>query len=444
MRTVSKRPRQEATRQFLARLDRRELTIGMVGLGYTGLPLAIASAQAGFRTIGYDNDPEVCANLRRGLSHIGDVPSSVVRAMSGSGRFTAVATGRGLDPAPDVVFICVPTPYGAGPDLSYVSGAARTLATTLRRGMLVVAQSTSFPGTTTEIIQPLLEESGLRAGTDFALAFAPERIDPGNKKWNIHNTPRVVGGVNADSTRRAVAVLDAIAGTPGLMRPVSSPAVAEFAKLLENSYRLVNIGLVNEMAMLAHELGVDISEVIEAAASKPYGFQAFYPGVGPGGACIPEDPLFLAWKARSHEFDTRLIYLAAEENQGMARYVFTRVMEMLSKRGKGLGGSRVLCLGAGYKADLADTRHSRALRVMELLAESGAAVEYADPLISSVRLDGRELKSVSLANADPADFDLVVVLVANDYPELERFTGQGVPVFDAAHAVPAGPAVEHL
>lgn len=441
---MTERQQHETAPQFLARLGRREVSIGVIGLGYTGLPLAVASAQAGFPTFGYDSDAEVCANLSRGVSHIEDIPSAAVQAVTGAGRFTAVLAGPVLSPVPDVVFICVPTPFGTGPDLTYLSAAARMLGAAIRPGMLVVAQSTSYPGTTTEVIQPLLESGGLRAGTDFALAFAPERIDPGNGKWNIHNTPRVVGGVTADSTRRAVAALDAIAGSPGLMRPVSSPAVAEFAKLLENSYRLVNIGLVNEMAMLAHELGIDISEVIEAAASKPYGFQPFRPGVGPGGACIPEDPLFLAWKARTREFDARLIYLAAEQNQGMARYVFQRAMEMLSKRGKGLGGSRVLCLGAGYKADLADTRHSRALRVMELLSGSGAVVDYADPLIPSVPVNGRQLKSVALEAADPDDFDLVVVLVANGDQDLSRFTEHGVPVFDAAHVVPGGAAVERL
>ncbi len=316
----------------------------------------------------------------------------------------------------------------------------------LRPGMVVIAQSTSYPGTTTEVILPLLEESSLRAGQDFALAFSPERIDPGSAGWNIRNTPRIIGGVTDESTRLAAAALGAVLGDASLVLPVRSPAVAEFAKLLENSYRLVNIGLVNEMAMLAHEMGVDIREVIDAAATKPYGFQAFYPGVGAGGACIPEDPLYLAWKARSLEFDTRLIDLAAEENQGMARYVFVRVLEMMSRRGKALGGSHVLCIGAGYKPDIADIRHSRSLRVMELLASTGARVEYADPLIPDVEVAGQELKSLDLDAADPAEFDLVVVLVGREDLDLSRFLASGLPVFDAAHAL-AGRAngqVEYL
>lgn len=435
---------QPAAAEFTARLERREISTGILGLGYTGLPLAVASAQASFPTFGYDTDPEVCADLARGRSHVEDVPSAALRAVTRAGRLSIRCTAGEIRPLPDVVFICVPAPFGTGPDLSQVAGAARALGRALRPGMLVIAQSTSYPGTTTEVVQPLLEAGGLRAGADFSLAFAPERLDPGNASWNIHNTPRVVGGVTPDSTRRAVAVLDAIAGSPGLMRPVSSPVVAEFAKLLENSYRLVNIGLVNELAMLAHELGVDISEVIGAAASKPYGFQPFYPGVGPGGACVPEDPLFLAWKARTVEFDTRLINLAAEQNQAMAGYVFRRVVEMLSRRGRGLAGSRVLCVGAAYKANISDTRHSRALRVMELLAGAGAAVEYADRLIPSVQIGGQELKAIALESADPAGFDAVVVLVTGGQPQLARFCAHGVPVFDAAHAMRPGPVVEHL
>jgi UDP-N-acetyl-D-glucosamine dehydrogenase len=330
------------------------------------------------------------------------------------------------------------------PDLSYVRSAARSVAKVLRPGMVVIAQSTSYPGTTTEVIQPLLEESGLRAGHDFALAFSPERIDPGSSGWNIHNTPRIIGGVTDESTALAAAALGAVLGDQALAVPVTGPAVAEFAKLLENSYRLVNIGLVNEMAMLAHEMGIDIREVIDAAATKPYGFQAFYPGVGPGGACIPEDPLYLAWKARSFEFDTRLIDLAAEQNQGMARYIYARVLEMMSRRGKALGGSRALCIGAGYKPGIADTRHSRALRVMGLLAKAGATVECADTLIPDVDVDGQEYKSVDLAAADPADFELVVVLVANQNLDLSHFIAAGVPIFDAAHALAGGDLVEHL
>jgi UDP-N-acetyl-D-glucosamine dehydrogenase len=264
--TETRRP--ERAGDFMARLATHDLVIGVIGLGYTGLPLAIAAAQAGFTTFGYDHDAELCARLNQGVSHIGDVRPEELKAMRAADLFTAVAAPD-LSPVPDVAFICVPTPFGQTPDLSYVRSAARSVARVLRPGMVVIVQSTSYPGTTTEVIQPLLEESGLRAGQDFALAFSPERIDPGSAGWNIHNTPRVIGGVTQESTRLAAAALGAVLGDASLVRPVRSPAVAEFAKLLENSYRLVNIGLVNEMAMLAHEMGVDIREVIDAAATKP-------------------------------------------------------------------------------------------------------------------------------------------------------------------------------
>jgi UDP-N-acetyl-D-glucosamine dehydrogenase len=425
--------------EFAARVAARDLTLGVVGLGYTGLPLAMACAAAGFRTVGYDADAALCRELGAGICHIEDVRPETLAGMITAGRFTAVAVGD-LSPVPDVVFICVPTPMQQQqPDLSCVHAATRAVARALRPGMLIISQSTSYPGTTTDVVRPLLEAGGLRAGSDFCLAFSPERTDPGNREWNIHNTPRVVGGLTSECTERAGAVLGAITGDPGLMHPVATPAVAEFAKLLENSYRLVNIGLVNEMAMLAHELGVDIHEVIDAAATKPFGFQAFRPGVGPGGTCIPEDPQYLAWKADALGFHARLIYLAAERNEGMAHYVYVRILEMISRRGQGLGGSRVLCVGASYKPGIADTRHSRALRVMELLEAAGALVDYTDPLVPSIELADRERKSIPLGSAGPGDFDLVAVLVASAGLDLGPFIARGVPVFDAARAL-AGPA----
>lgn len=432
----------------MSMLSSKTVVVGVIGLGYTGLPLAIAAAESGFVTYGYDRDRELCEELNRGISHIEDVACRDLLAMRAAGRFTAVAASR-LSPVPDVVFLCVPTPFGQTPDLSYVRSAARGVAEVLRPGMVVIAQSTSYPGTTTEIIQPLLEASGLRAGTDFTLAFSPERIDPashGRNGWTIRNTPRIIGGITSENTAVAAAVLGAVLGDQALVHPVPGPAVAEFAKLLENSYRLVNIALINELAVLAHQLGISIREVIDAAATKPYGFQSFYPGVGPGGSCIPEDPLYLAWKANAIGSRTPLIDLAAAGNQDMARYVFVRIMEMMSRAGRGLGGSRVLCVGAGYKPDIADTRHSRALRVMELLAGAGAAVEFSDPLIGAVTLAGVEHKSVALTTADPADYGLVAVLVARQGLDLGRFIAARVPIFDAAHALApsAAGAVEQL
>jgi UDP-N-acetyl-D-glucosamine dehydrogenase len=423
-----------AARKLLARIGSRDVTVGVIGLGYTGLPLAVASAQAGFVTYGYDTDAELCSRLNQGVSHIAGVDRAVLTGIRRAGLFTAA--GASLSPAPDVVFLCVPTPFEGMPDLSCVRAAAQSVAGVLRPGMVVIAQSTSYPGTTTEVIQPLLEAGGLLAGRDFTLAFSPERIDPGNGAWNILTTPRLLGGVTPECTEVAGAALGAVLQDPGLVRPVASPEVAEFAKLLENSYRLVNIALVNELAMLANRMGIDIGAVIAAAATKPYGFQAFYPGVGPGGACIPEDPLYLAWKAQSLEFDVPLIGQAARRNQGMARYVYTRILEMMSGLGQAVGGSRVLCVGAAYKPDINDTRHSRAVRVIELLVEAGARTAYSDPVIPAIWVAGRELKSTPLEVADPADYDLVVVLTGRKGLDLGRFTGAGVPVFDAARALP--------
>lgn len=431
--------------EFAARVAARELTLGVIGLGYTGLPLAMACAEAGFRTFGYDADAALCRNLGDGICHIEGIEPAALAGMVMAGRLTVVAVGD-LSPVPDVVFICVPTPLGQQPDLSFVRAAAAAVARALRPGMLVISQSTSYPGTTTDVVGPLLEAAGLRAGRDFWLAFSPERTDPGNRDWSIRNTPRVVGGLTSECTERAGAVLGAITGDPGLIHPVATPAVAEFAKLLENSYRLVNIALVNEMAILAHELRIDIHEVIDAAATKPYGFEAFRPGVGPGGACIPADPRYLAWKAHALGLRTRLIDLAAEQNDDMASYVYVRILEMMSRRGQGLGGSRVLCVGASYKPGIADTRHSRALRVMELLEAAGALVEYSDPLIPAVELAGRERKSIPLGSASPDDFDLVAVLVGSEGLDLGQFIAREVPVFDAARALagPASRAVERL
>lgn len=435
----------EAMDEFTARVEARTLTIAVVGLGYAGLPLAVSFAEAGFATVGVDVDLERCAALNHGFSHVPDVPSERVAAVVVANRFEAVA---GIDdyPVADVVFVCVPTPFTGAPDLSYVQAAARTVAENLQPGMLVVLQSTSYPGTTTEVVQPLLEQNGLIAGVDFWLAFSPERVDPGNTTWDLHNTPKVVGGLTHGCTRRACAILGAGLGAPGLVYPVSSPAIAEMTKLLENTYRMVNIALVNELAMLAHEMDIDFEQVIAAAATKPFGFASFRPGVGPGGECIAVDPRILAWKAREGDLDVRLIDVADEVNRGMARHVVERIIEMLSRHGWGLADRRVLCLGVSYKAGVPDTRNSRALRVIELLEQTGAIVEYADPLVSTVEVRGQERKAVNVAiDADLERFDVVVILVRGTW-RLEKFLARGVPIFDAAGTlvgVSAG-SVDHL
>jgi len=425
-------------RAFASRVDERRLTVGVVGLGYVGLPLAMTYAESGFRTVGFDVDAERVDALNRGRSHIDDVIDSRIAEAAAADRFVATAEARDLASV-DVVFICVPTPFDATktPDLSYVRAATHLVASILRPGMLVVLQSTTYPGTTTEIVQPVLEEGGLRAGVDFSLAFSPERVDPGNTRWTFSNTPKVVGGLTAACSERAGALLEAVMGAPGLVRVVSTPAAAEMAKLLENTYRAVNIALVNELAVLAHEMSIDIWEVIDAAATKPFGFQAFYPGVGPGGHCIPVDPYYLSWKAREFDFHTKFIELAADTNLGMADYVVHRLYAFMNELGHPLRGARVLCLGASFKAGVSDTRNSRAIRVMELLDLAGAHVEYADPHVPALVLPSGERKAIAVERLTDEVFDLVVVLVPNPVWPLDELLAGDVPMFDVVNA--AGP-----
>jgi len=424
---------------FRTRVNERDLTVGVVGLGYVGLPLAVSYAESGFRAIGFDIDPERAEALNRGHSHIDDVTSERVAAVVAAERFVATAASEELGAA-DIIFICVPTPFDKAktPDLSYVRAATHTVAQVLQPGMLVILQSTTFPGTTTEIVKPVLEERGLRAGVDFHLAFSPERVDPGNTTWTVHNTPKVVGGLTDACTERARMLLEAVMDGPSLVKVVGSPAAAEMSKLLENTYRAVNVALVNELAMLAHEMGIDVWEVIDAAASKPFGFEAFYPGIGPGGHCIPVDPHYLSWKAREFDFQTKFIEVAADVNAGMARYVVSRVHQVMNRRGQTLNGAKVLCLGAAFKPGVSDVRNSRAIRVMELLEDSGAQVEYTDAHVPTLTLGGRERKSFPLADAARAGFDLAIVLVAETEWPLDELDEAGIPVFDAVNASGGG------
>jgi UDP-N-acetyl-D-glucosamine dehydrogenase len=420
---------------FANRVAGRDLTVGVVGLGYVGLPLAIGYAEAGFRTIGFDIDRERADALNDGQSHIDDVsPLRVTRAVR-DGRFGATADRSELAAA-DVIFVCVPTPFDKAktPDLSFVRAATESVASILRSEMLIVLQSTTYPGTTVDTVQPVLESGDLRAGIDFDLAFSPERVDPGNATWSVHNTPKVVGGVTPQSSDRARLVLEAVMDEPGMVRTVSSPATAEMAKLLENTYRAVNIALVNELAMLGHEMGIDIWEVIDAAATKPFGFQAFYPGVGPGGHCIPVDPYFLSWRAREFDFFTKFIELAADTNLSMAQYVVRRIDEFANRLGLNLRNLRILCLGAAFKTGVSDTRNARAIRVMELLETARAHVEFSDPMVTSITLPSGERKAVQLDRNAWDDFDLVVILVDDAAWPLDDIHDADVPLFDAVNA----------
>ncbi|MFM7047106.1 MAG: nucleotide sugar dehydrogenase [Actinomycetota bacterium] len=422
------------TDSLAQRLTSRDATVGVIGLGYVGLPLAIAFAEVGYRVVGFDVADHVVSGLNAGSSHIDDVSPSRIAPLVSRKSFRATSLIADVSDC-DAVFICVPTPFDKAktPDLSYVESATRTVAKVLRPGMLVVLQSTTYPGTTTEFVRPMLEETGLRAGVDFHLAFSPERVDPGNTKWNVRNTPKVVGGLTPTCTQLAKTLLLSLMDDPTLVRTVESPDVAEMAKLLENTYRAVNIALVNELAQLCHEMGIDVWSVIDAAATKPFGFQAFYPGIGPGGHCIPVDPFYLAWKAREYDFQTRFIELAADINDAMANYVIGRMQNLLNERSISLRGAKILCLGAAFKRGVSDVRNSRAIHVMELLRARGADVSFCDDLVPGVRLGSDMLMSVARTDVPNTKADLVAVLVAGDWP-LDELSSRGVAVFDAVNA----------
>ena len=447
----------EMAERFLAGVGTRELTIGVVGLGYVGLPLMVGFAEAGYRTVGFDVDGERVARLNGGTSHIEDVTDDRVAAMLGAGRFLASTHPADLGRA-DAVFIAVPTPFDDAktPDLTFVRSAAETVRDVLQRGALVILQSTTYPGTTTEVVRPILEQSGLHAGQDFLLAFSPERVDPGNPHWDLRNTPKVVGGFTEDAGRCAAALLESAMERTGLITQLSSPEAAELTKLLENTYRAVNIALVNELAKLCNRMDIDIWEVIDGAATKPFGYQAFYPGIGPGGHCIPVDPYYLSWRARMFDFQTKFIELAADTNLGMAGYVRQRVADQLGRAGRTLQGARILCYGASFKPNVSDMRNSRAVRVMELLAEAGGDVRYHDPRVPSIafghegrlseRLVGTTLKSVELTDEELAAADVLVILVAHPEMDGDRLVCHASAVFDAVNGLRGriAPGVERL
>ncbi len=396
------------------KITARAAHVAIIGLGYVGLPLATAFAKAGFRTTGVDIDQHKVDAINTGKSYIPDVPDDEIAPHAESGRLTATSDYDVLHEA-DAIFICVPTPYDAqrAPDLSFIQDASEGIRPRLKAGQLIVLQSTTYPGTTEEVVQPILEQNGLEAGEDFYLAFSPERIDPGNKQWSAYNTPKVVGGITDECTELAA---DLLRQMGALVHPVSSPRAAELCKLLENTFRAVNIALVNEMALLTERMGIDIWEVVEAAKTKPFGFMPFTPGPGVGGHCIPVDPYYLSWKAREYDYYTEFIELAGEVNQAMTHHAVDLVTQALSLRGKPLRGARVLVLGVAFKPDIDDARNSPAERVIELLLSRGAAVRYHDPYIPSFRVGGDVfypepvvLESVELTEGELAADCVVVV-----------------------------------
>jgi len=394
--------------ELLRRFDDRSAVIGVIGLGYVGLPLAVEFAKAGFHVIGYDVSERVTSLLMRGESHIQDVPASELAALVKNGQFVATTDERRLHET-DAISIAVPTPLSKtrDPDMSYVIAAADTATRQARPGVLVVLESTTYPGTTREVLLPALTKLGFTVGTDIFVAFSPERVDPGNPVYHTKNTPKVVGGITPACTELTMKLY---ATCIDQIVPVSSPEAAELVKLLENTFRSVNIGMVNEMAIVCDKLGVDVWEVIEAAATKPFGFMKFTPGPGIGGHCIPLDPHYLAWKMRTLNYKTRFIDLASEINSQMPAFVVEKVAHALNEDRKPVNGSRILVLGVAYKRDIDDVRESPALDVIRLLEEQGAAVVFHDPFINCVREDGRVREGVALTADQLARTDAVVVV----------------------------------
>ncbi len=364
------------------KLANKSATLGVIGLGYVGLPLAVEFAGSGFHVIGFDVDPDKVARLERGDSYIGDVPTRRLRSVKKKLRAT---TDFSHLAEVDSVNICVPTPLRKtrDPDVSYIVAAVEEIRTRLHKDQLIILESTTYPGTTDELILPRLESTGLKVGRDFFLAFSPERVDPGNKRFQTHNIPKVVGGVTPQCTELAQLLYSHTLET---VVPVSSTRVAEMVKLLENTFRSVNIGLVNELALMCDKMNIDVWEVIDAAATKPFGFMPFYPGPGLGGHCIPIDPFYLSWKAKQDGFEARFIELAGQVNSSMPHHVVSKVMEALNERRKSLNGSKVLMLGVTYKADIDDTRESPAIDIYKLLTDRGAEVKFHDPFVTELEL----------------------------------------------------------
>lgn len=401
------------------RLENKEAVAGIIGLGYVGLPLAVELARANVRTIGFDVDVRKVSELAAGRSYIPDVPSEHVAEAVNNGMLIPTTDPASLAEA-DVIDICVPTPLRKtkDPDLSYVVKAVETTASVLRKGQLIILESTTYPGTTDEVVKPALEAKGLKAGEDFYLAFSPERVDPGNPTYHTKNIPKVVGGFDAESTAVAEAFYRQVVDT---VVPVTSTRAAEMVKLLENTFRAVNIGMANELALMCHRMGIDVWEVIDAAKTKPFGFMPFYPGPGLGGHCIPIDPFYLSWKAKQFNFEARFIELAGQVNGSMPEHVVTRVAEALNAHRKPLNGSRILVLGVAYKRDIDDVRESPALDVIELLTRRGASVSYVDPYVPEIDHGPHQMKAVSLEHAMTDGYDAAVVVTdhkAFDYASI--------------------------
>ena len=411
--------------QIISLITSRRARVGVIGLGYVGLPLVVEFASNGFQAVGFEVDETKAARINSGESYIPDIPTTSVRELVASKRLQATTNFDELKDC-DAIIICVPTPLRKTkePDISYIMAAAEEIKRCLRNGQLIVLESTTYPGTTDEVLLPMFEATGLRLDTDFLLAFSPERVDPGNPTFQTHNIPKVVGGVTDDSTEAAAHMYSQIVKD---VHAVTSARVAEAAKLLENTFRAVNIGMANEMARLCYALNIDTWEVIRAAATKPFGFMAFYPGPGIGGHCIPLDPHYLSWKARQHGFDSRFIGLAEEVNSRMPEHVVQLVADGLNDEKKAMNGSLVLLLGVAYKKDIDDVRESPALSIIDRLRAKGADVRYHDPFVNEVRFEdahtqgsGEPLQSVPLSDDELQTADCVVIVTDHSQIDYQR------------------------
>jgi len=419
-------------RSLEQKLRRKTAIVGIVGLGYVGLPLALAFSRACFKVLGFDIQQKRVDLVNKGQSYIADIDSRSLSAEIDTRGLEATTDQSRLKEV-DAICICVPTPLTRtkDPELSYVISESETVSRHLQRGQLVVLESTTYPGTTREVMLPILERSGLKAGRDFYLAFSPERVDPGSKHFTIKNTPKVVGGIDSKSTKLAELLYSRVAD---VVVPVSSPEVAEMTKVFENVFRNVNIALVNELTLLCEKMGISVWEVIDAASTKPFGYMPFYPGPGIGGHCIPLDPYYLANKAREYDFHTRFIELAADINEQMPYYVVSRIMQALNVRGKSLQKAKVLVLGVAYKKDVEDIRESPSLKLIALLREKGADVLYNDPYVSNVKISGNRLKSVGLTDRQLASADCVVIATDHTCYDYRQIAQQASVVFDARGA----------
>jgi len=402
------------------KIQSKKAEIGIVGLGYVGLPLAMEFVRSGFTVHGIDLNKERVDCINQGVSHVLDVPSEVLRAAVESGKFKSYP-GYSIVSDTDCVIICVPTPlrHTKDPDMSHVVSATDNIAKRLHKNMLVVLQSTTYPGTTNEVLIPEFKSDHLEIGRDLFVAFSPERVDPGNPKYNTKNTPKIVGGVTPACTEMAKTLYEQALDT---VIPVSSTVTAEMVKLLENTFRAVNIGLVNEIAIICDKLGVSVWEVIQAAATKPFGFMPFYPGPGLGGHCIPIDPLYLSWRLKALNYNARFIEMASDVNTHMPEYCVDRIHKIMNKHKKCVNGSRILVLGVAYKKDISDVRESPALDIIRLLQVDGAEVDYTDPYVPELYLEGKTMRAVTIDSDSVGKYDLVTVVTDHtsfDYPMIK-------------------------